>query len=412
MKKVKMMKKYAKLIADVGIGANPKQDVCIKAPAEAYQFVRYLVLELYNSKARNVEVDFVDSAITKQTLMHLSPSRLDNIPDWYVAREKERTDKNYAMIHLVGEDPAAFKAVAPERLSRYSRALTEKTNPFLKIYMGNELAWCVAAVPTKAWAERIFPELSPTQAQLKLWKSIYQACYVEEDNDPEEAWNKHMDELKKHKATLNSYHFSALHYTNKLGTDLTVGLVKNHIWAAAQSIQTRSGMTFVPNIPTEEVFTMPDRTRIDGVVYSSKPLSYNGVIIDKFNITFKNGKAVAFHAEQGEDKLAEIINFDENSCSLGEAALVPFDSPISKQNIVYQSSLFDENASCHLALGASYKENIEGGETMTDEQVFSKGGNQSKVHVDFMIGTADTSIDGIREDGAIIPIFRNGNFVF
>jgi aminopeptidase len=171
-------------------------------------------------------------------------------------------------------------------------------------------------------------------------------------------------------------------------------------------------MTFVPNIPTEEVFTMPDRTRIDGVVYSSKPLSYNGVIIDKFNITFKNGKAVAFHAEQGEDKLAEIINFDENSCSLGEAALVPFDSPISKQNIVYQSSLFDENASCHLALGASYKENIEGGETMTDEQVFSKGGNQSKVHVDFMIGTADTSIDGIREDGAIIPIFRNGNFVF
>lgn len=412
MKKAKMMKKYAKLIAEIGIGANPKQDVVIRAPAEAYQFVRYLALELYNSKARSVSADFSDGPLTKESMMHVAPSRLDIIPDWEIAKEKERVDKNFARISLVGEDPALFRSVSADRLLRKNKALTEAFSPLKKAYNENQLAWCIAAVPTKAWAKKVFPNLSPTQAMIKLWASIYQACYVEEDNDPSQAWKKHIETLANHASYLNTLNLKALHYTNKLGTDLTVGLANGHQWCSAQALQTRLGTYFVPNIPTEEIFTMPDRRNISGKVVASRPLSAQGVIIDGFWMEFKNGKVVDFAAKTGFEKLSEIIHYDDNSSSLGEAALVPFDSPISKQHIIYQETLFDENASCHLALGFSFKENLKNSEKMTDDEVFERGGNQSKVHVDFMIGTEDLKIDGIKEDGSIVPIFVKGNFAF
>lgn len=412
MKKAKMMKKYARLIAEIGIGANNKQDVVIKAPTEAYQFVRYLTLELYNCKARSVVVDWLDSAINKQTLMHVSPSRLDEVPGWEVAREKERVEKGFARITLVGEDPSIFHSVSPERLTRANKATIEAFHPYRLPYLNNELSWCITAVPTKNWAKRIFPDLSPTQAVLKLWSSIYETCRIYEDKDPIELWNKHISELKKHSSALNQYNFAKLHYTNSLGTDLTIGLAKGHIWASADAIQTRYNLPFVPNLPTEEVFTMPDRNNVNGKVFSARPLSNNGVMIDHFWIEFKDGKAVSFHAEQGEEKLKEIINYDERSSYLGEVALVPFDSPISKQGIIYQSTLFDENASCHLALGQSFEENLKGADKMSEEELLSHGANQSKMHVDFMVGTKDLQIDGIKEDGTVVPVFRNGNFVF
>lgn len=407
-----MMKKYAKLIADIGIGANSKQDVVIKAPAETYQFVRYLALELYNSKARSVSVDWSDGIIDKESLMHVSPSRLDLIPDWQKARENERIDKDFARISLIGEDPAIFRSVSPERLSRRNKAATEAFLDSHKVYMNNELAWCVVAAPTKAWAKKVFPTLSPTQAMLKLWNCIYQACYVDEDNDPVEVWKEHIATLRKHAEQMTAFHFVALHYTNSLGTDLTIGLPKGHLWAAARSVQSRNGLVFTPNIPTEEVFSMPDRTRINGKVFSSRPLSNNGVMIEDFWVRFQNGRAVEFDAKTGKEKLKEIINFDENSASLGEVALVPYSSPISQQKIIYQSTLFDENASCHLAFGASYSECLEGGDKMTEEEIFARGGNQSKTHVDFMVGTPDLRIDGIKEDGSSVPVFVDGNFAF
>lgn len=412
MKKVKMMKKYAELIANVGINANSKQDVMIKAPVEAYQFVRYLALELYNSKARSVSIDWYDSTITRYSLMHLAPTRLENVQKWEIAKEKELVDKNYAKVYIIGEDPSIFKSVNPDRLKRYNKARVEAFYPFSRIYNSDELGWCIAAVPTKAWARKVFPKLSPTQAVLHLWDKIYEACYINEDTDPVEAWEGHIAKLDKHAAIMSNYAFKELHYKNSLGTDIHVGLAQGHIWSSAQAIQSRNGMKFVPNIPTQEIFTMPDRRRINGIVFSSKPLSYNGVIIDDFWFEFRDGKVVSFGAKVGKDKLDEILHFDDNSNSLGEAALVPFDSPISKQNIVYGSTLFDENASCHLALGESFAENLKGSDKMTEQEMFEAGGNISKIHVDFMIGTKDLSIDGIKEDGSIISVFRDGNFVF
>ncbi len=412
MKKAKMMKKYADLIATVGIGANSKQDVVIKAPVEAYQFVRYLSLELYNNKCRSVKVDWKDSQLDKQNLMHMSLSRLDEIQEWEKAKEIERTDKSYAMINLIGEDPSAFKSVNSDKLKRRNKAVVNAFQPLKKPYHNNELAWCIAAVPTKGWAKRIFPKLSPTQAVVKLWDAIYEACYIDEKTSPIENWEKHISLLQSRSEKLNNYNFKELHYTNKLGTDFTVGLAKNHIWCSARAIQTRNGLPFVPNLPTQEIFTMPDNHNINGRVYSARPLSTNGVIVDKFWIEFKNGKAVAFDAEEGKQQLEEIINFDEGSSSLGEVALIPYDSPISKQGIIYQETLFDENASCHLALGQSFNENLKNADNLSEEQLKEVGANQSLRHVDFMVGTKDLNIDGIDYEGNVIPVFRNGNFVF
>lgn len=412
MKKVKLMKKYAALIAQLGINANPKQDVVIKAPVEAYQFVRYLSLALYNCKVKSVSVDWNDAVCQKQKIMHSSISKLTKIPDWVVNKEEERAEKNYAKIIIEGDDPQLFKSVNSKKYAVYNKSLVDLLYHTKKPYHNNDLAWCIAAVPTKAWAKRLFPEMSPTQAIQTLWKRIYEACYINEEEDAVENWKKHIEELDKHAKIMNEYQFSKLVYKNGIGTDLTVGLVDNHIWGSARGTQGFNGNYFVPNLPTEEIFTMPHRDRVDGRVVSSRPLSFNGVLIKDFWLEFKDGKVVDFDAKVGKEKLEEIIYFDSNSCYLGEAALVPYDSPISNQNLIYQSTLFDENASCHLALGASYRENLKEEHKYSDEELNELGGNTSKMHCDFMIGTSDLSIDGITEDGREIPVFRNGNFVF
>lgn len=412
MKKVKMMKKYASLIASIGINANPKQDVIIIAPVEAYKFVRYLTMALYANKARSVEVEYTDTNITKQQLMNLPVTKLSKVSSWVVEKEKYRVENNYVRITLVGDDPCVYKNVNSTKLQARQKALIENLQIYKKDYHNNRLSWCIAAVATPSWAKRLFPELSPTQGMLKLWNLIYQACRVNEDDDLELNWEKHIQTMQKHADILNNYQFKKLHYTNSKGTDLYVGLVKNHIWQSAKAIQGFNGQPFVPNIPTEEVFTMPDRNDINGVVYSSKPLSNNGVLIEDFMIEFKDGKVINYSACSNQEQLKSIIECDEGSHSLGEAALVSYHSPISLQNVIYQETLFDENASCHLALGQSFVENIKDGLELSEEELLSKGANQSKMHVDFMIGTPDLNIDGIKEDGTIVPVFRNGDFVF
>lgn len=410
MKKVKMMKKYASLIANIGIGANTKQDVVVKAPVESYPFVRYLVMELYAAKARNVFVDWSDSVTTRQTLLHVAPSRLDEVPAWEIAREKERSESNVARITIVGEDPSVFRLVKSERLARYNKARIDAFRPYKLVYNTNNVAWCIAAVPTRKWAQAIFPDASPTQSMNRLWEAIYRVCRITETNDVVAEWRAHIDELAAHAKKLNELNFKELHYRNSLGTDLTVGLAKHHIWCSAEAKQKSLSTMFVPNLPTEEVFTMPDRNRVSGVVYSSKPLSHLGTIIDDFWIRFEDGKAVDFDAKVGKEMLAEIIDYDDGSCRLGEAALVPYKSPISELGIIFQETLFDENASCHLALGDSFSENMADSGLMTESELRSHGANTSKKHVDFMIGTPDLEIDGVRQDGTVVPVFRGGNW--
>ncbi|MDD4531886.1 MAG: aminopeptidase [Bacilli bacterium] len=412
MKKVKLMKKYAALIAQLGINANSKQSVVISAPVEAYQFVRYLSLALYNCKVKSVSIDWNDGVCQKQKIMHGSISKLTKIPEWIVYKEEERAKENYAKIILEGDDPQLFKSVNGDKFSAYNKAMVDLLYHTKKPYHNNELAWCIAAVPTKAWAKRIFPNMSPTQALQTLWKKIYETCYINEEEDAIDNWEKHISQLDNHAKIMNSYQFKELKYKNSLGTDLSVGLVDNHIWGSARGVQGYNGNYFVPNLPTEEIFSMPHRQRVEGRVCASRPLSFGGVLIEDFWIEFHEGKVVAFDAKVGKSKLEEIINFDDNSSYLGEVALVPYDSPISNQNLIYQSTLFDENASCHLALGASYRENIKDESKYSDEELNELGGNTSKMHCDFMIGTKDLTIDGITKDGKVVPVFRDGNFVF
>ena len=411
MKKALMMKKYADLIAEVGINCNPKQDVYIVADVQMATFVRYLVMRLYAKKARSVEVDYYDTQIDKQSLMRQSITKLSQVSEWEVLKMKERTDRHFAKITLVGSDPMAYKEVSSSHIKAYSSKRAEILRPYKDKYSSNELAWCVAACPTPAWAKRVFPHLSRTQAEMELWKKIYEACRIKEENDPVQEWKNHIASLNQRADALNKYHFVALRYNNSLGTNLTVGLEKDHIWVAAQSKQKFNDEFFTPNLPTEEIFTCPDANNINGICYSSKPLCYKGQMIDKFYFEFKDGKIVNYGAEVGYDTLKSIVETDEGALSLGEAALVPYQSPISLQNIVYQETLFDENASCHLAIGDSYPETVTNYDELSKEEKKANGINSSLTHVDFMIGTKDLSIVGITADGREVQVFQDGNFV-
>ena len=410
MKKVKMMKKYADLIAEVGIGANSNQDIVIFASVEMAQFVHYLTLSLYAHKVKNIEVSYSDPLLIKQKMLHTPIKRLSKVNPLDVEAMKSYTDRGMARIMLVGNDPNIYSSVGVEKVTAYNSALNKATFPYRQIYMNNELAWCIAAVPTKKWAERVFPKATPTQAQISLWEAIYKACRIDADNTPIESWKKHIATLNRNANALNKMKLKSLHYQSKNGTDLVIGLPNSYRFAAANAVQSRYNSEFVPNLPTEEVFASPHKDKVDGIVYSSKALSYNGNIIDKFFLKFEKGKVVDYGAEVGYDTLKSIIDFDEGSCRLGECALVPFHSPISEMNILFYNTLFDENASCHLALGASFAECVSNGEAMSVEELEEAGLNQSREHVDFMIGTEDLSIIGTDKNGKEIVIFKDGDF--
>lgn len=412
MKKVKMMKKYAELIASIGVGANSNQDIVIEASVEMVEFVRYLTQALYASKVKNIDVVYDDKILTKQKILHTPSKKLTKVSEWRLQRMKEMTENGSARIVLVGDDPCVFSSISSDKVGTYMKAQREATYPYRRAYNSNELAWCIAAVPTKKWARRVFPDVTPTQAVIKLWEAIYKACRVDLDSDPVAAWKKHISQLRRNADYLNKLELEKMHYTNGLGTDLWITLPKNYRFCGAHSIQSRYNTQFTPNIPTEEIFSSPKLDGVNGKVFSSKPLSYNGCIIDKFWLEFKDGRVVDFDAEVGREFLKNLVEFDEGSCRLGECALVPYHSPISEMGILYFETLFDENASCHLALGDSFDECVLNGELMLEEEKRAIGLNSSKEHVDFMIGTADLSIVGYDYFGKETQIFADGDFAF
>lgn len=410
MKKIKLMKKYAELIAVIGIGANPNQDVVIEASVEMYEFVRYLTLALYANKVKNIKVNYSDDILTKHKLLHTPIKRLTKIDSYELEMRKQFADEGYSRISLIGGDPFVFNTVAQEKLTALSGARAKAFFPTMQPYRNNELAWLVAAVPTKRWAKRVFPDCTPTQSMQKLWSAIYETCHIDADSDAIAIWKKHIATISKNANILNQMKLTKLHYTNSKGTDLEIELPKGYRFTGASQVQSRFNTSFTPNLPTEEVFASPKKDGVNGIVYATKPLSHNGSIVDNFWIRFENGKAVEYGAEKGLAVLKDIINFDEGGAYLGECALVPYHSPISMQGILYYNTLFDENASCHLALGDSFSECIHDGESMTKEELLKKGLNKSIIHVDFMIGSEDLSIIGTDESGATRVIFKDGDF--
>lgn len=406
------LRKYAELIVKVGVNIQEDQILAINSPVECKEFTRMIVEEAYKAKAKYVLVRWSDDIVNKSFFTYASDEVIGEVPNFAVEQLKFIVENNAAVISISAPSPGLLKDIDPKKLQLNAKATSEKTTFYRKHMMSNSSQWCVVAYPTSAWAEKVFPEVKDDKERVeKLLDAILSASRVTDDNDPVQAWQEHMDTLARHNEMLNNYNFEKLHFKNSLGTDLEVGLVEGHIWGGGGEYS-KNGVYFAPNIPTEETFTMPHRLKVNGKVVATKPLNYQGKLIEDFYLVFKDGKVVEYKAKKEEDALTNLLNLDEGSRHLGEVALISHDSPISNMNILFYNTLFDENASCHLALGNAYTMNIQNGNDLTEEELEAKGYNKSMNHVDFMFGSADMEIVGTRHDGTKVTIFKNGNFVF
>ncbi len=402
-----MLEKYADVTVHVGLNLQKGQRLMVQANIDDAPFVRKVTESAYKAGARYVDVLWTDEKLTRIRFEHADPDSITDIPEWMFARSLEYYQHSEALLAISSSDPDLLNGINPDLIAKSRKARAEKFEPLRK-YSDN-FNWCVVSTATPSWAKKVFPNIPVEQAQSELWEAIFHVCRIDSD-DPVLSWNNHVDKLSKYKDHLNSQRYATLHYQAP-GTDLTVGLPENHVWVGANSTY-KNGITCIPNIPTEEVFTTPHKDKTNGVVKSTFPLNLFGVLIEDFSITFENGRAVKVAAKKGEEDLRKLIETDENAGRLGEVALVPHSSPISQRGRLFYNTLFDENAACHIALGNSYRETITGGPDMTEEEFASQGGNKSLIHTDFMIGSSQMDIDGIKEDGTREPIMRQGEWAF
>lgn len=402
-----LLKKYARLIAETGVATEKGHTVVLQISVDQAPLARLITQEAYKLGAAEVIVQWTDDQIQREFLLHAATDRIENVPQSKIDQADEWLEKGASRISVVSADPDAFAGVDSQRVASYQAAAGKALMNLRKATQANKVSWTVVAAAGKQWAAKVFPDLPEEEQVDALWDQIFKTTRVYEE-DPVLAWKKHDEKLAKKAEELNQEQFSALHYTAP-GTDIIIGLPKNHLWEGAGSYNAR-GKKFMANMPTEEVFTAPDSHRVDGYISSTKPLSYAGTIISGMKFTFKDGKVVDFSAEQGEDVLAKLLDTDEGARRLGEVALVPDPSPVSQSGIIFFNTLFDENASNHLALGSAYAFSVKGGTEMSDEELAEAGLNRSQTHVDFMVGSDKMDIDGIREDGSTVPIFRNGDW--
>ncbi|MCY9134127.1 aminopeptidase [Bacillus atrophaeus] len=405
----KKLSTYALLAVEVGVNVQKGQHVVVNASTEVRDFVRLIVKHAYEKGAKHVTVNWQDDEVSRLKYELAPPEAFDEYPEWEAKGKEALAEKGAAFISVVSSSPDLLKGIESKRIAAFQKAAGKALHTYRQYIQSDKVSWTVIGAASAGWASKVFPGHSEEKAIQLLWEEIFNTTRVNEEN-PVQAWKEHDQTLHEKVDHLNAKHYSALHYQAE-GTDLTIELPKKHVWAGAGSIN-ENGNEFMANMPTEEVFTLPQKDGVNGTVSSTKPLSYGGNIIDNFTLTFKNGRIVDIKAEKGEDILKELVETDEGSHYLGEVALVPYDSPISKSDILFYNTLFDENASNHLAIGSAYAFNIEGGKQMSREELVKEGLNESITHVDFMIGSKDMSIDGITADGKREPVFRNGNWAF
>ena len=402
------LQEYARLLVQVGLNVQKGQRLVISSPVECAFFARMCAAEAYAIGCKEVVMNWHDDAMARLKYLHADDAIFDEVALWRRHFFNDYALEGAAYLAISASDPENFKGVDSGRIVRAQQASGKALKDFDRLQMSSGFPWCIASIPIPSWAKTVFPEVGEDEAMAKLWDAIFAAVRISGDGSAVAMWQQHLDTLKVRIDTLNALRFKSLHYTNSLGTDLTIELPETHIWEAGNDI-TQNGQTYIANMPTEEIFTAPLRTGINGVVYSAMPLVHDGAIIDGFHFVIKDGKIVEAHAARGEETLKAAITVDEGASYFGEVALVPYDSPISNQNILFYNTLFDENAACHLAFGEAYP-CIEGGRKMTKEELKEKGLNDSITHVDFMIGTPDLSIVGTTQDGREIPVFVDGNF--
>ena len=404
------IKNFAKLAIEVGINVQPGEDVLITSPVESPELARLMTEAAYEAGARNVSIDWIDYPISRMTYQYQDIETLSEVPDYQVEKTRYQiAEKRSNRISISAADPDMFAGLDEEKISKAVRERSLKMKDFVKYTMNDIVSWLVISVPTRKWAQKVFPSLDEQAAYDKLWEVILDVSRVADSwEETKSNWENHLAILNEKARFLNEHQFDKVHYQSSNGTDLVVELPKNHIWMSAGS-NNEKGDAFVPNIPTEEVFTAPYKKGVNGRLVATKPLVYNGVVINDFEFTFKDGAVVDFKAAEGEATLQQMLDSDPNARYLGEIALVPHHSPISDSGILFYNTLFDENASCHFALGKAYPTNVEGATELADDELESVGLNDALIHEDFMVGAPDLSIKAYK-GGEVYDIFVDGNW--
>ncbi|WP_223066170.1 aminopeptidase [Paenibacillus caui] len=403
------LEKYAELAVRIGVNVQPGQNLVVNATVDSAELVRLIVKKAYERGARFVKVNWSDDTVTRLRYDLAAEESFLDEPKWYAGEMLEMIENGAAVLHVISSDPDLLKGVSHERITNLQKATGKAMSKYRQYQQADKFSWSIVAVPSGAWAAKVFPDVPESEQIGKLWDAIFHTCRIDRD-DTFEAWDEHIRTLKEKSEYLNLKKYNKLHYIAP-GTDLTIELPKGHLWVAADSTN-EQGHSFLANLPTEEVFTAALKTGVNGKVSSTKPLSYSGNIIDEFTIMFENGRITDVTAKQGEETLKQLISLDEGAHYLGEVALVPHNSPISESNILFYNTLFDENASNHLAIGSAYAFNLEGGKEMSQEELENNGLNTSITHVDFMIGSGEMDIFGVTEDGKEEQIFKKGNWAF
>lgn len=399
---------YAETTVKVGANVQKGQLVVIRTVTDAKELAYAIAEAAYKAGASDVEVMWMDNEMIRLKHTYASKEVLSDVREWFKEQYKDFVDRNAVFISILGSNPNLLEGIDAEKIKAGVMARSSAMSYLRSSLMSDKNSWTIVGCPNKEWAKLVFPDLDEVEGVKKLWESIFYVTRIEDENSVEN-WMKHIQNLEDRAKKLNDHNFKYLRYTNEKGTNLEIELPKGHLWKAARALNSK-GVEFTANMPTEEVYTLPHKDGINGRVYSTKPLNYNSNIIDEFYLDFKDGKIVNFDAKKGKEILKTLIETDEGSKSLGEVALVPFDSPISNTNLMFYETLYDENVSCHLAIGAAYPTCIKNGVNMNDEELENSGVNRSLTHVDFMIGDSSLNILGIKENGEEVKVFENGNW--
>ncbi|RYG71184.1 aminopeptidase [Lentibacillus lipolyticus] len=407
MVSTKTMEKYAHLALKTGVNLQENQALMINAPIEGADFTRIVARKAYEMGAKDVHINWADDELTRLKYEHAPDEVIGSFPEWKVKLHDTFAEDGAAVLSIKATNPDLLKGIDSSRVAMANKAAGEAMKNFRQYTMNDRITWSIISIPTGDWAQKIFPDKSREEAVESLWEAIVKIVRVDKD-DPVAAWEEHNQTLETAREILNRKKYKKLHFKAP-GTDLEMELPEGHLWKGGSAVS-EQGIQFNPNMPTEEVFSMPHKYRVNGTVSSTKPLNYGGNLIDKFTLTLEDGKVVDYKAEQGEDTLKHLLDTDEGARRLGEVALVPNESPVSQSGLIFYNTLYDENASCHIALGKAYPTNLEGGSEMDAETLDQHGVNDSLAHVDFMIGSEELDIDGVLEDGTTEAVFRNGTW--
>lgn len=404
----KNLEKYARLAVEVGVNLQPNQTLLLKTPISCFEFARKIVDVAYSLGAKDVDIEWYDEECSLIRFLKAPDEVFDKFPKWKIEKYNELLEEEVCILHIDSSNPTIYKDVDPKKLQRSSKTANKSLSKWREATLSDKLRWSIVSVPSAEWAKKVFPELSTNEAISKLWDYIFKCTRIDKE-DPIKAWKDHNDKIHEKVEFLNINKFKSIHLKSEK-TDLHIELPKGHLWDGGSG-KDANGIYFNANIPTEEVFTVPHKFGVNGTVSNTKPLIYGGSIVDNFTLTFKDGKVIDYTAEVGYESLKSLIELDEGSCYLGEVALVENNSPISNTGIIYYTTLYDENASCHLALGSAYRNCIENGVNIPKEELDNYGVNDSLTHVDFMVGSSDMSIVGITHTGKEVALFKNGNWI-